>query len=212
MHRPERIMRVAMTMTDGAIQGKSSVDFEKAEALADNRLQNPMRGGVCVFHRTGGVGGHTDKAFPATMIYDRFLRVIRHHFAWGGGKIIWGSLATEFGRLADMLVKRANDRIPLTSAAETAHRPATVERYKLGMNKDLAHAAAFRRVGWTRDLAPLAPQADGARKVAYQSAARQRFFEVFGIVYWAIKARIVETMDNARIAAVANGACPWVVQ
>ena len=103
-------------------------------------------------------------------------------------------------------MKRANDRIPLISAAETAHRPATVERYKLGMNKDLAHAAAFRRVGWTRDLAPLAPKADGTRKVAYQSVARQRFFEVFGIVYWAIKARIVETMDSARIAAIANGA------
>ena len=67
---------------------------------------------------------------------------------------------------------------------------------------------AFHRAGWTEFRKPLAPRADGTRKVVWQSAARRRLFDMFALIYWGLKIRICEAKEAARIAAQRAGRRP----
>ena len=42
----------------------------------------------------------------------------------------------------------------------------------------------------------------------WQSAARRRLFDIFPLIYWGLRIRICETMENARIAAERSGRVP----
>ena len=54
VHRDDRVLRLAMTMADGAIQGPGSTRFEEQEAEVDRR--NVRHVGVCQFHRLDNAG------------------------------------------------------------------------------------------------------------------------------------------------------------
>ena len=84
---PDRRHRLAMTMADGAIQGPGSVGFEREEAKVDKRHGLPVGG--CQFHRLDRAGYHADQQFPITLVYDRFLRLIRRSFGFGTGVLIF---------------------------------------------------------------------------------------------------------------------------
>ena len=70
VHRDDRVLRLAMTMADGAIQGPGSTYFEEHEAVVDRR--NERHVGVCQFHRLDNAGHATDRQFPVTALFDRF--------------------------------------------------------------------------------------------------------------------------------------------
>ncbi len=202
----ERTMRLAMTMADGAIQGPGSADFEKHEATCDGRPCDILRVGMCAFHRVDGGGGHADRAFPITDLYDRFLRLVRKNFAWGAGNKVLRAVATEFGRLADELQTEGERLLRQSVEADVQNRPAASARLAAAGAREQAHALAFHRAGWTKHRRPLAPKADGTRKVVWQTLARRRFFDMFALVFLGTKVRMVETLDSARVMAENRGA------
>ena len=59
--------------------------------------------------------------------------------------------------------------------------------------------------GWTSWQRPLAPKADGTRKVVYQTRARSIFFKIYGIVFWGLQARMQQSLENARLAPEKTG-------
>ena len=171
-----------MTMADGAIQGPGSVGFEEEEAKVDKRHGLPVGG--CQFHRLDRAGYHADRQFPITLVYDRFLRLIRRAFGFGTGVLLLRATAKEFDRLAGLLAADAATYGTQAAEAEAAGRPLAAEKYKVAKAKAAAHAMAFHRAGWTEFRRPLAPRADGTRKVVWQSAARRRLFDMFALIYW----------------------------
>ena len=94
VHRDDRVLRLAMTMADGAIQGPGSTHFEEHEAVVDRR--NERHVGVCQFHRLGNAGHATDRQFPVIALFDRFLRLVRHSFGFGTGTVIMRAVADKF--------------------------------------------------------------------------------------------------------------------
>ena len=94
------------------------------------------------------------------------------------------------------------------AVAEAAGQPEAAERFKVARAKAAANAMAFHRAGWTEFRRPLAPRADGTRKVVWQSAARRRLFDIFALIYWGLKIRICEAKEAARIAAQRGGRRP----
>ena len=72
-------------------------------------------------------------------------------------------------------------------------------------NAKLAHATYLRQAGWTTYRRPLAPKADGTRKVVWQAHSRRRVFDIFGIIYWGLQARMVEVREQATAAAEQQG-------
>ena len=55
---------------------------------------------------------------------------------------------------------------------------------------------------------PLAPLADGTRKVVWQSACRERIYDIYALVFWAIKARMLEAKEAACNAVRTQGKAP----
>ena len=74
--------------------------------------------------------------------------------------------------------------------------------------KAQAEARAMTRCGWTTWKPPLAPLADGTRKVVWQSASRERIYDIFALVFWGIKARMLEAREAACSAVRAKGKTP----
>ena len=198
--------RLAMTMADGAIQGPGSVGFEEEEAKVDKRHGLPV--GVCQCHRLDNAGSHADRQFPITLVYDRFLRLLRRSFGFGTGVLILRATAREFDRLAGVLEADAAKYSTRAAEAEAAGMPLVAQRHKVARARAASHAMAFRRAGWTEFRQPLAPRADGTRKVVWQSAARRRLFEIFALIHWGLKIRICEAKEAARIEAQRGGRRP----
>ena len=64
------------------------------------------------------------------------------------------------------------------------------------------------RYGWTKWKPPLAPLADGTRKVVWQSGCRERIYDIHALVFWGIKARMLEATEAACSAVRAEGKTP----
>ena len=122
--------------------------------------------------------------------------------------LILRATAKEFDRVAGLLAADAAKYGTQAAEAEAAGRPLAAEKYKVARAKAAAHAMAFHRAGWTEFRRPLAPRADGTRKVVWQSAARRRLFDIFALIYWGLKIRICEAKEAARIAAQRGGRRP----
>ena len=89
--------------------------------------------------------------------------------------------------------------------AEAKSQPLAAERLAKRAQKWGAEAVVVRRVGWTRRSRPRAPKADGTRKVVWQRKARDCFFQLYGLVYWGLLARMQQTLERARAAAQSQG-------
>ena len=95
--RDDRAYRQIVTAGDQAIQGDGSVRFTRKERALDRLPPDPLSEGVCKFHVTDGVGCGVDKRYGETFVFDRMLRLIRRHFAWGTGNLILRAVASKFG-------------------------------------------------------------------------------------------------------------------
>ena len=203
VHRHDRALRLAMTMADGAIQGPGSIQFEAHEAAVDRR--DRLHEGVCQFHRLDGAGNLTDTLFPATIAFDRFLRLVRQRFAYGTGALILRAVATKFQSLAEELQRQADEEAKAASGAEVEGKHMTSHRLLRASAKHAAHAASLRKAGWTDYRRPLAPKENGTRKVVWQSRARCRLFDIFALVYWGLRARMAEVAEQAKVTAERQG-------
>ena len=199
VHRDDRVLRLAMTMADGAIQGPGSTRFEEQEAEVDRR--NVRHVGVCQFHRLDNAGSLTDKQFPAAALFDSFLRLVRQGFGFGTGTTIMRAVADKFDVLAKELDAKATELRDAAGHCQQEGRPKQAARLNLEAAREAAHAASLRRCGWTTYQRPLAPKVDGTRKVVWQSHARRRVFEIFAIIYWALQVRMVGVREQARVNA-----------
>ena len=92
LSRADRAFRLAVTVADQAIQGEGSVRFTQKECTMDNLPVKPLAEGVCKFHITDGVGSNVDKLNGETFVFDRLLRLVRRHFAFGAGHLIFDPL------------------------------------------------------------------------------------------------------------------------
>ena len=90
--------------------------------------------------------------------------------------------------------------------AEANGQPLAVTRMRIEAAKYRAEAKAIARAGWNTWRKPLAPRADGTRKAVYQNEARASFFKTFGLTYWGLLARMVQSLESARVAREAQGA------
>ena len=79
------------------------------------------------------------------------------------------------------------------------------KRLRQRASKLRAEGEAIKHSGWHRWKAPLAPRADGTRKVAYQSKARSTFFEIIGLIYWGLQARMQQSLETARLPVERQG-------
>eukprot|EP00974_Lingulodinium_polyedra_P019871 1921094-Lingulodinium_polyedra.AAC.1 len=104
--------------------GPGSIEFTTHEAVVDRLPNDPLKEGVCAFHVVDCCGGSTDKAFPEVVCQDRFLRLVRHHFHWGTGRLIFRSIAHEWQKMADRRVAEASRFAVLAAKAELESRPA----------------------------------------------------------------------------------------
>ena len=199
IHRDDRVLRLAMTMADGAIQGPGSVQFEEEEAKLDNRLARHV--GVCQFHRLDNAGNSTDRAFRETELFDTLLRLIRKNFGFGMGALILRAVAGKFEALAQELEQNAREVASAATRSDVQGNPRKAKRLENESNAKLAHAACLRRAGWTTYRRPLAPKADGTRKVVWQSHSRRRLFDMFAIIFWGLQVRMVEVREAATVAA-----------
>ncbi len=207
-----RSWRIALTMADQAIQGPGSVRFsEEEQRLEDNPadpLRDPLRVGVCAFHIADGCAGFVDKMFIETDMFDRFLRLLRQYFGWGAGKLIARAVARRFADIADEDSQHAclwRQRVAEAEGRQDPMESATC-RQKAAASE--AEAAALHRVGWTKWRQILAPRRDGTRKCAWQSTVRHRYFSIMGVMYWSIRVRMQEVIENARHDAEKAGHAP----
>ena len=86
-------MRLLTTDADKSIQGPNSVHFSEEERRVDNLADDMLAEAICKFHITDSVGGGEDKQLIETMLYDRRLRLVRRHFAFGTSDIILRGVA-----------------------------------------------------------------------------------------------------------------------
>ena len=179
--RKDRRLRLATTTADGAIQGPGSVNLGGCEATIDGRWRLPI--GECGFHILDSGCGRADRQFPATTVYDRFLRLVRQHFAWGTGLTVSRATASEFARLANGSEEGAQAKLTAPIAAAEEGREGAAARYTRAYHKLHAHAVAFKHAGWTTIRRPLAPKADGAREVAWQTSARKRLLDMCSLAH-----------------------------
>ena len=197
VHRDDRVLRLAMTMADRAIQGPGSTQFEEQEAEVDRR--NVRHVGVCQFHRLDNAGSSTDRQFPATALFDSFLRLIRQGFAFGTGSTIMRAVADKFDVLAKELDAKATELRDAVGHCQQEGRCKQAARLNLEAAREAVHAASLHRCGWTTYRRPLVPKVDGTRKVVWQSRARRRVFGIFAIIYWALQVRMVGVREQARV-------------
>ena len=208
IQRLDRKMRLVVTVADQAIQGPGSVQFSREEARIDGVVEQPLGAGTCKFHIADGVGAGVDKRFRETTLFDQLLRLIRRHFAWGTGNLILQSVAQKFATMATDIEQEARDMFPRIAAFEAAGQPLAANRARANHARKSAEAEAFHRMGWTKHRRPAAPKADGTRKVVYQSYSRENFFKIYGLVYWGLRIRMYQTVEEARLAVTKQGKTP----
>ena len=208
IQRLDRKMRLVVTVADQAIQGPGSVQFSREEARVDGVFEQPLGAGTCKFHIADGVGAGVDKRFRETTLFDQLLRLIRRHFAWGTGNLILQAVAQKFATMATNIEQEARDMFPRIAAFEAAGQPLAADRARVNHARKRAEAEAFHRMGWTKHRRPAAPKADGTRKVVYQSYARENFFKIYGLVYWGLRIRMYQTVEESRLAVTKQGKTP----
>ena len=180
--RDDRAMRLISTVADNAVQGPGSVHFTDHERRVDNLEPDILSEAVCQFHAADTVGGSVDKLFFETLLYDRMLRLVRRHFAWGTGDLILRAVANKFSSLAEMHNARSEQLRHSAADAEAKGQPLAAERLAKRAQKSSSEATALRMAGWTQWFRPRAPKADGTRKVVWQSKTRE-FFSKFTVWY-----------------------------
>ena len=103
LHRVDRAFRLAVIAADQAIQGEGSVRF------TDSLPLKPLAEGACKFHVSDGVGFNVDKLYGETFVFDRLLRLIRRHFGWGTGHLIYRSIAQKFDEFVEDFRRQERD-------------------------------------------------------------------------------------------------------
>ena len=205
LHRADRAFRLAVTVVDQAIQGEGSVRFTQKESSMDSLPLKPLAEGVCKFHVSDGVGTNVDKLYGETFVFDRLLRLIRRHFAWGTGHLIYRSIAQKFDEFVEDFRRQETRCLEAVARAEANGQPLAAARMRQEAARKGAEAAAITRAGWNKWRKPLAPRADGTRKAVYQNKARATFFDNFGLTYWGLQARMQQCLESARVARVTTG-------
>ena len=160
---------------------------------------------MCKFHITDGVGCNVDKIYGETFVFDRLLRLVRRHFAFGTGHLILRSIARKFEQFAEGFRQQEKRCLEAVAKAEANGQLLAARRMRQEAAKKGAEAAAISRAGWNKWRKPLAPRADGTRKAVYQNKARATFFELFGLTYWGLLARMQQTLETTRLAREARG-------
>ena len=138
----------------------------------ENLPVKPLAEGVCKFHITDGVGSNVDKLYGETFVFDRLLRLVRRHFAFGTGHLIFRSIAQKFEQFAEEFRKQETRCLEAVARHEANGGPLAAARMRQEAAKKGAEAAAISRAGWNKWRKPLAPRADGTRKAVYQNKAR----------------------------------------
>jgi len=208
VRRDNRKHQLVLTVADQAMAGPNSTQFVAHEAVVDNLACDPLKEGVCAFHVSDCVGGSTDKAFAEVVCQDRFLRLVRHHFNWGTGRLILRSIAQAWSQRADDLIEEGATWSQRAAKADLESRPVAAQRLRHKATQAQAEADTMVRCGWTQWKPPLAPSADGTRKVVWQSACRERLYDIYALVFWGIKARMLEAKEAASSAMRAEGKTP----
>ncbi len=119
-----------LTVADQAIQGPGSVQFTTLERNLDGLPPDPLAEAVCKCHIADGAGCGVDKRYGETFVFDRLLRLIRRHFAFGTGDLILRAVACKFeGFVADF--KLQSEHISqLVAKAEANGQPMAAERLR----------------------------------------------------------------------------------
>ena len=203
--RDDRAARLALTVADQAIQGPGSIHFSEEECRLDGVAFDPLCQAICKFHIADGIGGAVDNLFEETQIYDRLLRLIRRHFAFGTGKLILRACAQKFESMAQEFDIRALHYREQVARLEANCQLIAAERARGNAARADAEASALRRSGWTKAYTPTAPKVDGTRKVVWQTGSRELFFKMFGLIYWGIQARMLQTLENCQQIARKQG-------
>ena len=131
------------------------------------QAHSPLKEGVCKFHVADGVGTNVDKWYGETHVFDRLLRLIRRHFAWGTGNLIYRSVANKFDSFVHDFEAKEQQCLEAAARAETNSQPLAAARMRQQAAKQRAEAQAIIRAGWNKWRKPLAPKADGTRKAVY---------------------------------------------
>ncbi len=203
--RSDRAFRLLVTVADQAIQGEGSVRFTKKERILDELAPDPLGEGVCKFHIADGVGCNVDKRYGETFIFDRLLRLVRRHFAFGTGHLIYRGVATKFSGFVQTFRDHEQQCLEAVAKAEADGQPLAAARLRREASKARGEAAAIIRAGWDTWRRPQAPRADGTRKAVYQNKARASFFDSFGLTFWGLQARMQQSLETARVARLAKG-------
>ena len=208
IHARDRRLRLVTTVADQAIQGPGSVQFSQEEARVDKSPSRPLAAGICKFHIADGVGSGVDKMFRETYLFDQLLRLIRRHFAWGTGNVILQAVATKFANVAAEIEGEADTIFSRIAEYEACGQPLAASRCRVNHARKMAEAQAFHKMGWTKHRRPAAPKADGTRKVVYQSAARANFFKIYGLIFWGLRIRMHQSIEESRLAVIKQGKEP----
>ena len=96
----------------------------------ENLPVKPLAEGVCKFHITDGVGSNVDKLYGETSIFDRLLRLIRHHFAYGTGNLIYRSIAHTFEQFAEEFRKQETRCLEAVARNEANGQPLAAARMR----------------------------------------------------------------------------------
>ena len=127
LRREDRAYRLAVTVVDQAIQGDGSVRFTEKECEIDRLPYSPLKEGVCKFHVADGVGTNVDKLYGETHVLDNLLRLIRRHFAWGTGNLIYRAVANKFDSFVHDFEAKAQQYLEAAALA----RKQTASRWRL---------------------------------------------------------------------------------
>ena len=131
--------------------------------------------------------------------------MIRRQFAFGVGSLTLKGVGAKFCELAQAFEQDAAAMDAQALKAEIDGQPLAAKRMRHRASKLRAEGEAIKHSGWHRWKAPLAPRADGTRKVAYQSIARSTCFEIIGLIYWGLQARMPQSLETARLPVERQG-------
>ena len=146
--------RVVLTVADQAMAGPGSIRFVEHEAVVDKLKHDPLKEGICAFHVVDCAGAMSDRAFPEVVCQDRFLRLLRHHFHWGTGRIILRSIASEWAKRARHLVSEAATLLEKAVTAELNRRPVAATGFRFKAAKLQEEASKMKLLGWTQWKSP----------------------------------------------------------
>ena len=99
----------------------------------------------------------------------------------GTGKSILRAVAAKFESIAKDFDEKACSLRHKADGAEFTNQLIVAKHFRQRAFIAAAEAKALRRVGWTKWRQPMAPKADGTRKVVWQTHSRATFFKIFGL-------------------------------